>query len=132
MAVGTSSSFFSNGKSDVLMMQVDSMGNKQWLSYFGGKDNDFGYAITRSSDTGYAIVGETASYGNGKNDIWIIKTDRFGKKLWDSYLGGSGFDSGRSIDQTVDGGYIISGTSTISNLSFDAILIKTDIEGRYK
>ena len=132
IAIGTSSSFFSKGKSDVLMMQVDSMGNKQWLNYFGGKDNDFGYAITRSSDAGYAIVGETASYGNGKNDIWIIKTDRFGKKLWDSYLGGSGFDSGRSIDQTVDGGYIISGTSTISNLSFDAILIKTDTEGRYK
>jgi len=130
--IGTSSSFFSKGKSDILMMQIDSTGNKQWLNYFGGEDNDFGYAITRSSDMGYAIVGETASYGNGKNDIWIIKTDRSGKKLWDSHLGGSGFDSGRSIDQTPDGGYLISGTSTISNLSFDAILLKTDIKGSYK
>ena len=29
-----------------------------------------------------------------------------------------------------NGGYILSGTSTISNLSFDAILIKTNTKGK--
>ena len=29
------------------------------------------------------ILGETASYGQGGKDIWLIKIDSFGNKIWD-------------------------------------------------
>ena len=45
-------------------------------------------------------------------------------------VGGSGVDIGRSVQELQNGGFIISGTSTISNLSFDSILIKADKKGK--
>ena len=74
--------------------------------------------------------GETSSYGNGKNDIWLLKTNTIGIENWNKTFGGNGVDIGRSIKQLPSGGFILSGTSTISNLSFDAILINTDKMGR--
>ena len=60
----------------------------------------------------------------------VIKTNSIGDKKWRKTFGGNGVDIGRSIKELSSGGYIISGTSTISNLSFDAILIKTDNNGK--
>jgi len=129
IAVGHSSSFFSQGLNDVYMARIDSSGNKMWQKYHGGKSEDRGYAISQCSDGGYIIAGETSSYGNGKNDILVIKTNSIGNKNWRSTFGGNGVDIGRSIKELPQGGFIISGTSTISNLSFDAIMIKTNAKG---
>ena len=130
IAVGYSSSFFSSGMSDIFMAKIDSLGNKVWQKYHGGKQEDRGYAVWQCVDGGYIIAGETSSYGNGKNDIWVIKTNSIGAENWNTTFGGNGVDIGRSIKELPSGGFIISGTSTISNLSFDAILIKTDNKGK--
>ena len=130
IAVGYSSSFFSNGMSDVFMVKIDSSGNKVWQNYYGGRAEDRGYAIWQCVDGGYIMAGETSSYGNGKNDIWLLKTNTIGIEKWNKTFGGNGVDIGRSIKQLPSGGFILSGTSTISNLSFDAILINTDKMGR--
>ena len=129
IAVGHSSSFFSQGLNDVFMARIDSSGKKVWQKYHGGKSEDRGYAISQCSDGGYIIAGETSSYGNGKNDILVIKTNSIGDKKWRSTFGGNGVDIGRSIKELPQGGFIISGTSTISNLSFDAIMIKINAKG---
>ena len=130
IAVGYSSSFFSKGMSDVFMVKIDSSGNKVWQNYYGGRAEDRGYAIWQCVDGGYIMAGETSSYGNGKNDIWLLKTNTIGIEKWNKTFGGNGVDIGRSIKQLPSGGFILSGTSTISNLSFDAILINTDEMGR--
>ena len=130
IAVGHSSSFFSTGKNDAFMVRIDSLGNKIWQSYIGGKEDDRGYAISQCSDGGYILTGETSSFGNGKNDILVVKTNSIGKQKWRKTFGGSGVDIGRSIKELPNGGFILTGTSTISNLSFDAIMIKTDKSGK--
>ena len=130
IAVGHSSSFFSTGKNDAFMVRIDSLGNKIWQSYIGGKEDDRGYAISQCSDGGYILTGETSSFGNGKNDILVVKTNSIGKQKWRKTFGGNGVDIGRSIKELPNGGFILTGTSTISNLSFDAIMIKTDKSGK--
>ena len=130
IAVGHSSSFFSTGKNDAFMVRIDSLGNKIWQSYLGGKEDDRGYAISQCSDGGYILTGETSSFGNGKNDILVVKTNSIGKQKWRKTFGGNGVDIGRSIKELPNGGFILTGTSTISNLSFDAIMIKTDKSGK--
>ena len=60
----------------------------------------------------------------------VVKTNSIGKQKWRKTFGGNGMDIGRSIKELPNGGFILTGTSTISNLSFDAIMIKTDKSGK--
>ena len=130
VAVGSSASFFSKGMKDVIMIKLDSDGQKLWMNLYGGRENDIGNAVNECKDGGFIIAGETTSYGKGKSDILLIKTDQLGKEKWKTTVGSVGVDIGNSVQELTKGGYIISGTSTISNLSFDSILIKTDKKGK--
>jgi hypothetical protein len=95
---------------------------------FGGLGQERGNSVQQTNDGGYIVVGETDSYSNNAlRDIWLIKTDAYGDSLWTKTFGGWGDEYGTSIQQTNDGGYIITGT--ISNPFMDVYLLKTDAFG---
>ena len=49
-----------------------------WSKTYGGVDDDEAYSLVATSDGGYAIAGETKSFGAGINDFWLVKTDAYG------------------------------------------------------
>ena len=71
-----------------------------------------------------------ASYQTGKTSVSLIKTGADGNELWDKTFEGEGTAEGQSIQQTVDGGYILCG-QTISGITgkTEALLIKVDANG---
>jgi hypothetical protein len=118
------------GNYDVWLIKTDSSGNETWNKTFGGSSSDHGYSVQQTSDAGYIIAGRTYSYGAGKSDVWLIKTDSSGNVAWNKTFGGSYTDEAYSVQQTSDGGYVIAGyTDLYVTSSGDVWLIKADSSG---
>ena len=114
---------------DVCLINVDVNGNEVWRRTYGGNNRDEGYSIQPTQDGGYIIAGSTESYGAGYSDVYLIKTDNNGFEEWQQTFGGSYGDEGKIVQQTIDGGYIIAGWTSIPGLERDVYLIKTDVNG---
>ena len=121
---------YGSGGFDVWLVKTNSSGNYQWNQTFGGTGNDFGRSVIQTDDGGFLIGGFTGSFGAGGNDIWLIKTNEYGIEEWNQTYGYTGEDVCYSVQQTVDGGFIIGGyTNSIGAGSNDFWLIKTDTNG---
>ena len=88
----------------------------------GGNDHDFLYSIKQTSDGGYILGGwsgseisgdkiETNFIGTAVYDYWVVKLDSTGNIQWQNTIGGGGHEELTSVQETVDGGYILGGYS---------------------
>ena len=127
------SSIFFKGKridSDAKLVKTDANGNMQWQKTIGGDEIDSAYYIMQTSDGGYIVSGETESYGVGTIDFWLVKTDAEGNEQWNRTFGGEDIEEVTSFRKTLDGGYIMAGTTRpLVTGSYDMWLVKTDAEG---
>ncbi|NQT80507.1 MAG: hypothetical protein HQ555_08980 [Candidatus Aminicenantes bacterium] len=129
IVVGSSDSF-GNGTKDAYLIKTDSSGNEEWSGIIGGTDNDIGLSVQVTSDEGYIITGVTGSYGLGSGDVFLIKLDSLGDEEWFETFGGTSEDMGFSVQQTSDGGFIVTGyTASSGNGASDVYVIKTDSTG---
>jgi hypothetical protein len=63
---------------DVYLVRTDSNGDTLWTRAFGGSNLDLGYSVQGTSDGGFIVGGQTYSFGAGKSDFYLIKTDANG------------------------------------------------------
>jgi|SaaInlLV_10m_DNA_2_1039722.scaffolds.fasta_scaffold01601_4 uncharacterized protein (TIGR02145 family) len=119
-----------DGNRELSLIKTNSDGIEEWNRTFGGLGQDWGYSVKQTTDNGYIITGYTESYWNGIKDVYLIKTDQDGIEEWSQTYEGTNNDAGYSVQQTTNGGFIITGyTSTVGNGERDVWLIKTDSEG---
>ena len=106
-------------------------GSSVWDKTYGGTEADIGTGETvQTSDGGYAIAGDTESFGMGGSDFWLIKTDADGNIQWNKTYGGALDEVSGDMCQTNDGGYAISGyTYSFGAGGEDFWLVKTDADG---
>jgi uncharacterized delta-60 repeat protein len=100
---------FGVGKGDIWLIKVDENGNEVWNKTFGGPSFDSGASIIVTPDSSLLVVGSTESYGAGGEDVWLIKTDVNGNKVWDKTFGGLEDDSGASVIAASEDSFIIAG-----------------------
>jgi hypothetical protein len=104
------------GGQDIFVMKLSSNGDIQWNKTFGGSGSENGYSIQQTSDGGYVLTGDTGSndgdfsgMNKGGRDIFVMKLSSNGDIQWNKTFGGSAFENGYSIQQTSDGGYVLTG-----------------------
>ena len=113
------------GLDDFWIVKLSSAGTIEWQESLGGTSNDRANDILQTIDGGYVVVGSTesssgdVSNNSGTWDYWVVKLNNAGIIEWQNSLGGSSFEDAKSIQQTIDGGYVVAGysTSTDGNVS---------------
>ncbi|MGA1795919.1 MAG: hypothetical protein ACMUIL_08660 [bacterium] len=122
---------FGSGKSDVYLLKLNAAGSKVWGKYYGGEDTDSAESVCQTSDGGYIVAGGTQSAGAGKCDVYVLKLDAKGDKVWEKTLGGKEWDTAHSVAQASDGGYIVAGDSqSFGSGKGDAYVLKLDPNGK--
>ena len=124
---GTTESFGLGG-GDVYLVKTDSLGNIVWERTYGSTVGDDGRSVQQTLDGGYVVVGWSGA-GGGPDDVYLVKTDSLGNILWEMLYGGSLEDRGFSVQQTLDGGYIVTGWKFSGGMPVDVYLVKTDSLG---
>lgn len=111
----------SKGGIDVWLVKLDANGTISWQASLGGSNNDYGQSTLETFDHSFIMVGYTFSTdgdftgSHGMGDVIVVKYDINGNLVWKKTLGGSNDDGVNSIQQTSDGGYILSGFSASNN-----------------
>jgi hypothetical protein len=132
---------------DYWIVKTDSLGTKQWDKRLGGIYHDVLTTLQETNDRGYILGGYSGSIISGDKtqdtwgswDYWIVKIDSLGVKQWDKDFGGTHYEEAfGSVSQTMDGGYLLAGTSyshisgnkTQNNLGQEQVwVVKTDSLG---
>lgn len=119
-----------NGGRDAWVIKLDPQGKMEWEKTYGEKGDEVANAIIQTRDNGYAFVGYTTSKGKGKKDVFFVKTDSSGNKVWEGIYGGAKDDIGNDIVQTYDGNYaFVSSTKSVGSGNFDFWVLKIDTKG---
>jgi len=104
-----------HGNSDYWVVKLNSSGDILWQRCLGGTDDDYAYSIQQTSDGGFIVAGQTysndgdVSGNHGYDDAWVVKLNSSGDIEWQKCLGGTDDDYAYSIQQTSDGGFIVTG-----------------------
>lgn len=107
---------------DFWILKLDNTGKLLWQKCFGGSGDEKAYSIQQTSDGGFIVAGkDSSSDGNvtisqGGFDGWVIKLDSSGNLQWQKSVGGSKNDCFRSVLQTSDGGYFLTGYTYSNDL----------------
>ena len=103
----------------------------EWTKTYGGSKIDYGNCIEQTSDEGYVFVGayNRNAYTPWRGDVYLVKTDSLGEEEWHQTYGVSYNENvGKTIQQTSDDGYIITGYTGYT-YHIDGYVIKTDASG---
>jgi hypothetical protein len=151
LIIGTSSSNdgnfagLNNGNRDIYALKLNSFGNILWLRTYGGSNSDWAIDAIEDSAGNFIITGNSRSndgifpgLNRGENDIFLVKIAPNGDLIWARTYGGSDEDYGYAVTEGPAGGYIITGATRSTDLTFsnrtnssiDIFIMLTDLNGQ--
>jgi len=128
------------GDFDLFLVKYDTNGNKLWTRQMGSPSSDRAYSVAVDSlgnayVAGYTYGGLDGNTSAGGQDLFLIKYDANGNKLWTEQMGTPGPDFAESV--AVDGagnayvaGHTFGGLDGNTNAGYrDLFLVKYDTNG---
>lgn len=137
-ASGIASGGFQNtfgGITDAFLVKFDGAGNRIWATYYGGTGTEEGFSVATDNASNVYLAGTTTStsgiasggyqniYGGGANDVFLVKFDSSGVRLWATYFGGAGdemalFSGDICVTTDISGNAYLTGlTNSTSNIA---------------
>ncbi len=115
------------GAADAYLAKFNAGGVRQWGTYYGGAQTDYGFAcavdasgntyLTGDTFSGDAIstAGAHQSVLGGGRDAFLVKFNADGVRLWGTYYGGVNFESGRGCSTDATGRVLLAGETESSS-----------------
>jgi len=125
--VAGNSSSFAQGD-DYYVVKLDGSGNIEWTRTIGGTASDIATDVQQTPDGGYIVAGYSRSFGIFRVSC-LAKLDEDGNLEWTSAAGALDDDFAYSLDQTLDGGFVVGGLSQVNGTFNDFMLTKFDATG---
>ena len=114
------------GTHDYWLLKLSANGHILWQKTLGGTGLDIASDVIQTLDDGYIVAGRSGSAMNGNKtvsnalgingseDYWIIKYNEQGNQEWQLNAGAWQLDQLKSITQSNNGNYVLSGDSSSS------------------
>lgn len=113
----------------LVLCSFHASGQVSFFKYFSGTGYDTGQGIAQLEDSSYIITGLSGSFGED-SEAFLLKLSKAGQYQWSKHYGGNEADWGRRVLYNEDLGYYIVGNSnSYSGGDFDALVVKTDLQG---
>ena len=123
------SGFFGGFASHIVLGKFDNAGILEWLNYYGNVNGqEGGFSVVETNDGSFVVAGGSRDSSTSDDELLILKTDAMGNLLWSNAYEGGFSETGHSIHETGDGGFIVCGNSSAMNY-YKSFLIKTDSGG---
>ena len=129
-------------ESDLLLIKLNKDGAILWQRSYGGSQTDSAVSIVQTNDGGYILISTSdsadidISNNKGASDIWVLKIDSDGNKIWDRNYGGTQSDVATDAIRTDDGNVVIIGRTYSDDIDIntnkgvaDCWIIKLDNQG---
>ncbi|HUM45379.1 MAG TPA: SBBP repeat-containing protein [Chitinophagales bacterium] len=112
---------------DAFLTKFDGNGMRIWSTYYGGSDVDRGHSVAIDLDNNVIMTGTTPSLTDiatpgsyqpacgGLEDIFCVKFNAAGERLWGTYFGGENNDKGRAVVTDAAGIIYFTGFTTSEN-----------------
>ena len=115
----------SRRQADTWLVRCSASGEIEWHTSFGDSiHDDYAQSLLRLNDGTYLIGG----LGNG---MPLFRVDEDGTVLWRRYLTKRNVYGAEALIELDGGGFLVAGfIQIVSGRSYDAILMRTDAEGR--
>lgn len=122
---------------DVYLVKVDREGNRIWERTYGTSKDDRAYAVVPSDDGGFVVAGYANSPPDYRDttssaDIYLLKVDADGNKVWETIYGEDGYEWAFCITQSQDGGFIVGGSKPRQvggHICRRVCVLKIDVDG---
>ncbi|MBN2536785.1 hypothetical protein JXB37_00750, partial [candidate division WOR-3 bacterium] len=114
-----------SGQEDAWLLRTDGDGIESWSRVFATTGFEELRTAVPTSDGGFAAAGTAP--GVSRNHFWLVKTDAAGDTLWTRVYERwpTTGEVGYSMAQTMDGGYVMTGSSQAE----DVWVVRTDAAG---
>lgn len=119
-------------KSFLFCLTYFTLNAQSFQKTFTASGIDHAHGIVNTADGGFAVTGYTNSFGQGGNDLFLMKIDNLGNVLWQKTYGSSGQEDGMSvaITETPDQGFVIVGATTgFGAIGMDVLVVRVDPSG---
>jgi hypothetical protein len=115
---------------DTWLIKLDAAGDVDWEQFFGGTGDDRAIYGEQTADGGFIMTGYTKSYDAIGWDVFLVRADQSGEVLWYQTFGGQSEDTGYTVRQASDKGFILTGeTYSFGAGGGDMYIIKVNQDG---